>query len=260
MSFEYFGDSFVVWAIDSASLKSVTYLTMEVKPNVDRSTGTIACLGDATTDFLVVYLDDGIVKVTMDLGGLRPQTLTSRSRVNPGQFTTIEIHRVNGEVLLSVSDQQPVSMSFKSTFVQLDVGNRFYVGSVPGHLLSSSQKFNVGVTQGFKGCIRQVSISLQVLQIADLFSSSNVVVCGVDLCDAHAPCQNGGTCVSVGNSIICECLANYRGAACDQLFDPCSMRGCASGSTCVMVADEAVCLCPLGKDGVLCDIGTCKYP
>jgi hypothetical protein len=254
MSFEYSGDSFMVWSVDPSSINGATHLTMEVRPNVDRSTGTVACFGDATTDFLVVYLEDGFVKVSMDLGGLRPKTLTSRSRISNVQFTTIEIDRVGGEVQLIVSDRQLVFMSLRSRFVQLNVGNRFYIGGVPSHLLSASQKSNVGVTNGFEGCIRKVFVNVQFMQLANFLSGYNVVPCGADLCHTHAPCQNGGTCAAVGNSIFCECLDNYRGITCNELFDPCSIRECASGSTCVVLKDEAVCLCPLGRDGALCDI------
>lgn len=255
-SLGYFGDSSTVWSINPDNVRIETFLTLEVKPRVKGSSGILACLGQATTDFLAVFVDNGFAKVSVDLGGRRPLTLTSMNQLVAGQFSVIEIQRSERALQLTVSGDQAVSGSYRKNFMHLDVGNHLYIGGVPASLLGSNQKSAIGVSTGFDGCIHNVSIHHQALETADLFSSFNVAVCDVDLCSSLSPCKNGGTCSAAGSSIICHCPEMYQGVTCEQLFDPCVTRGCASGSTCMVVTDHAVCLCPLGRRGVLCNIGT----
>ena len=230
-----------------------------MKPSVNRVTGFIACLGETNRDFLAIVADDGFVKVSMDLGGLNPLTLTSRQRLIAGQYTQIDVQRTGRDVQLTVSDRF-VFESTDTSFADLDVGNLMYVGGVPASLLGISQKSSVGVSSGFNGCISNVTVNHQTFQIADLSFSSNVAECDLDLCNHLSPCQNGGTCSASGNSLICKCAEMYRGVTCQQFFDPCSNIDCQEGSTCLETRDDAVCVCPLGKSGKRCNEGTYSIP
>ena len=253
---EFFGDSRSAWVIDPGSLRVETVLTLTVKSTTDRSSGILACIGQATTDFLALFVDDGFVKVSVDFGGLRPLVLTSRSRLVATQFVLIEVIRRDRNVQLRVGEEESVVLSYRPNFFLLDVSNRLYIGGVPTSLLNFEQKSAIGVTAGFKGCIGNVFVNRRRLDMADLFSSYDVNVCDTDACGLLSPCKNGGTCLSSGASIVCQCPVDYQGLSCERSFDLCLMRGCASGSTCTVIADRAVCLCPLGKRGILCDIGT----
>ena len=227
-----------------------------MKPSVNRVTGFIACLGETNRDLLAIVADDGFVKVSMDLGGLNPLTLTSRQRLIAGQYTHIDVQRTGQDVQLTVSNST-VNGSLDTSFVSLDVGNQLYIGSVPASLLSNLQKSSIGVSSGFSGCITNLTVNRQTFQIADLLFSANVAECDLgDLCNHLSPCQNGGTCSASGNSLICKCTEEYQGVTCEQFFDPCSTLDCQGGSTCLETRDNAVCLCPLGKSGKLCNEGT----
>lgn len=261
-SLSYSGTSSTVWHVDRTALGEETFLTLTVKPSVDRTTGFIACFGQAGSDFLAVVADDGFVRVSMDLGAESPLTLTSIKRLNAGESTLVDVQRTGREVQLTVCDHQSVSGSYLPNFVQLDVGSQLYVGGAPSSLLSSQQKSTIGISSGFNGCIGNVTVNQQALGINnDLLSSFNVAECDLNLCSHLSPCQNGGTCSASGNSVVCQCSEKYQGVTCDQLFDPCSTVSCQSGSTCLQTGDVAVCLCPLGKSGKLCDEGnvaSCK--
>jgi hypothetical protein len=225
-----------------------------VKPSVNRATGFIACLGQADRDFLAVVADDGFVKVVLDLGRLNPLTLSSRRRLGAGQFTHIGVQRTGRDVQLTVSDDTVLG-SAATGFTSLDIGNLMYVGDVPASLLSNSQKSSVRVGSGFNGCISNMIVDDQTFRIANLFFSSNVAECDLDICSHLSPCQNGGTCSALGNSLTCRCAEKYRGVTCKHLFDPCSDINCQEGSTCLETGGDAVCVCPLGKSGTLCNKG-----
>ena len=166
-------------------------------------TGVIACLGETNRGFLAIVADDGFVKVSMDLGGLNPVTLTSKQSLIAGQYTHIDVQRTGLDVQLTVSNST-VNGSLDTSFVSLDVGNQLYIGNVPASLLSNLQKSSIGVSSGFSGCITNLTVNRQTFQIADLLFGSNVAECDLgDLCDL-SPCQNGGTCSASGNSLICK--------------------------------------------------------
>ena len=253
----YYGDSSSVWMIPARDMSQETHLTVSVKPSVDSVTGFIACLGQADSDFMTLFAEDGFVKVAMDLGGEQPLTLSNQNRLQVGQFSHIEVQRTGRDIQLTVSDRLTVSGSYTPSFVELNIGNQLYIGGVPSSLLSNEQKSAIGISMGFRGCIGNVTVNQLVPHIADLFSSSNVAICDIDVCSSFSLCQNGGTCLSFGNSVVCQCEGKYRGVGCGQLFDPCSSLACQSGSTCVETTDDAVCACAIEKSGKLCNEGLC---
>ena len=159
-SLSYFADSSTVWLFNSIGVKEETFISLFVKPSVNRVTGFIACLGETNRDLLAIVADDGFVKVSMDLGGLNPLTLTSRQRLIAGQYTHIDVQRTGQDVQLTVSNST-VNGSLDTSFVILDVGNQLYIGSVPASLLSNLQKSSIGVSSGFSGCITNLTVNRQ---------------------------------------------------------------------------------------------------
>ena len=52
------------------------------------------------------------------------------------------------------------------------------------------------------------------------------------------PCRNGGTCVDQYNGFLCQCIAGWQGALCEQDVNECSTLagtdlGCQNGATCI---------------------------
>ncbi|KAI6654836.1 Neurogenic locus notch-like protein 1-like [Oopsacas minuta] len=70
-------------------------------------------------------------------------------------------------------------------------------------------------------------------------------------------CNSRGSCISMEDSYVCDCIAGYTGNSCE-IPDPCSTEPCSNMSTCVNATntetgDEFQCVCPPGVTGPTCD-------
>ena len=250
INYAYAGDSYIVWNANKADLRDTTMISLQVYANQERSDGLLTLCIRPSLDYLAIILDDGFVKVIIDLGG-GEFSLTSNSRLAANQYFTITVNRNLQNVDLTVSGDSTVSTTAPGSLVQLNVDNHLYVGGVPP-LLAAILPSSLARVPGFMGCIDEVSVNGQFLNASDLFSSFNVMHCDVDLCDPN-PCENGGTCTAVGNSMTCKCPPMFGGPTCGG--NPCVSTNCASGSTCFVVDGAGVCACPLGKGGEQCELG-----
>ncbi|KAH3851971.1 delta-like protein 1 [Dreissena polymorpha] len=68
------------------------------------------------------------------------------------------------------------------------------------------------------------------------------------------PCQNGGSCVDVGNGYQCNCPVSYTGKRCDIRAESCEKNPCKNGATCVEGQGSYSCRCRSGFTGYNCDI------
>ncbi|KAK3095127.1 hypothetical protein FSP39_010625 [Pinctada imbricata] len=68
------------------------------------------------------------------------------------------------------------------------------------------------------------------------------------------PCQNGGTCLSDGQSFTCKCAPPFGGTFCQNDFTPCLSSPCYGNSTCAPLAKSFVCICPPGMTGDRCEV------
>ncbi|XP_050528954.1 protein jagged-1-like isoform X2 [Daktulosphaira vitifoliae] len=74
-------------------------------------------------------------------------------------------------------------------------------------------------------------------------------------------CKNGGTCVDLVGSYVCNCPVGYTGQHCQTQIDPCdslaSANPCKNGGECVRSQSSFrsySCICPLGYSGDECEI------
>lgn len=89
------------------------------------------------------------------------------------------------------------------------------------------------------------------------------------------PCQNGGTCISIGTfGFRCECPPGFVAPRCINGMSPCSPNPCQNGGTCTQISRALYrCTCPPGRTGRTCQQetrscggiltqvnGTLKYP
>ena len=251
-AYSYAGNSFIAWNVDSNDVADTTVVALRVYPNQDQATGLLALFINPSLDFLAVVVDDGFVRVIMDLGqGV--VTVTSTSRIKANVYFTITVNRNGKDIDLTVSSMSTVSGRAPGTFSTLNVNNRFYVGGVPMHMTPALPPQLSGIG-GFVGCIDDVKVNGDFLVSSDLLTSFNARQCSVILCNPN-PCQNGGTCNEVGNSVFCDCSDGFLGPYCVSDEDPCNLVSCPSGATCVPQGSTGVCACPLGKGGEQCDQG-----
>jgi hypothetical protein len=249
VDYAYAGDSYIIWNSNKADLTSMTLISFQVYVNQDRSNGLLIVCIRPSLDYLAIVLDDGFVKVIIDLGGGEFQ-VTSNSRLTANQYFTITVNRNLRNVDLTVSGDSTVSNTAPGSLSQLNVDNHLYVGGVPQDVAAILPVSLRGVP-GFMGCIDEVSVNGQFLNASDLFGSFNALHCNVDLCDP-SPCENGGTCTATGNSVTCICPPMFGGSTCGD--NPCDSTNCFSGATCFVVDGEAVCACPHGKGGEQCEL------
>lgn len=76
-----------------------------------------------------------------------------------------------------------------------------------------------------------------------------------------SPCQNGGTCISLFDSFICQCTKNWEGPTCATDVNECSEfagtdLGCQNGATCKNTPGSYSCLCASGWQGIHCNSPT----
>ena len=119
----------------------------------------------------------------------------------------------------------------------------------------------IGISSGFSGCISSVNINNQELDlVASAEMGYGIGNCNETQCQGN-PCRNGGTCLDVSSSFVCECLDGFAGPLCGFVDDPCTNPFiCLNGGTCQPSADgQPNCLCPLHKGGEFCEQGwTCQ--
>ncbi|KAF8564047.1 hypothetical protein P879_04487 [Paragonimus westermani] len=67
------------------------------------------------------------------------------------------------------------------------------------------------------------------------------------------PCYNNGTCRDLVNSFECECPKGFIGADCSINIDECATNPCAYGATCIDRVGDYTCICPEGRYGRHCE-------
>lgn len=127
----------------------------------------------------------------------------------------------------------------------LDLGGPIYVGG-----LRANANYLAVVNRHFDGCIRDVKINKQLLDLSTPLSQG--VGVGLGVCPALATfcdstfCLNGGTCQNVWNASYCICPRSFGGKRCEH-GEICSMLyRLFAGHLCTLavpwVGSEKVCL------------------
>ncbi|XP_055601686.1 cubilin homolog [Uranotaenia lowii] len=73
-----------------------------------------------------------------------------------------------------------------------------------------------------------------------------------------SPCQNGGSCISLYDSFVCQCPKNWEGPTCATDVNECSEfagtdLGCQNGATCKNTPGGYSCICASGWQGIHCN-------
>ena len=101
MDYAYAGDSYIVWNVNSDDVVDITLITLHVYPYHDRPSGVLALLIRPSLDFLAIVVDNGFVRVLIDLGQ-GPRLLTSNLRLVANQYSTITVNRNGRDIDLTV--------------------------------------------------------------------------------------------------------------------------------------------------------------
>lgn len=214
------------------------------------------CFSFSTGDFLCISLVNGSVQLRYNLGD-RTIVLETLQKVtiNRNTWHVIKAGRDGAESYLTldginVTEKANVKMS------SLDTNTDFYIGGV-----SSLNLVNPMATGkepvGFQGCVREVIINNQELQLTELGAKdgSNVGDCDGTACGYNV-CKNRGECIVNGTTFSCSCLPHWAGNTCDQSVY-CLNNLCLHQSLCL--PDQSFsysCLCTLGWVGRYCENNT----
>lgn len=206
-------------------------------------------------DYLSLSLFNSFLQLSYSLGSGR-NTLSSSTRLdlNAWYFVTVTLQGPNATLL--VDGQIPDVLTAHSPFTALDVQSNVFLGGYSSFMNISTL---TNTSEGFNGSISHFEIDGRVL---DLISEADfgygVRESGVSPC-AGNPCLNGGQCMEMGPSFICQCTAAFTGLLCGSMVDLCEAGAnlCAEGSTCVTSEDglRFTCLCPVNRGGDFCNEG-----
>lgn len=211
------------------------------------------CFSFLTGDFLCLSLVKGSVQLRYNLGDRtiileNPQKVTANGSI----WHMIKAGRVGAEGYLEV-DGMNITEKASAKMSSLDTNTDFYIGG-----LSSLSLVNPMATAnepaGFQGCVREVIINNQELQLTELGAKdgSNVGDCDGTAC-GYSTCRNGGECMVNGTAFSCRCLPHWAGNTCNESVH-CLNNPCLHQSLCI--PDQSFsysCLCTLGWVGRHCE-------
>ncbi|XP_021531834.2 LOW QUALITY PROTEIN: protein eyes shut homolog [Aotus nancymaae] len=204
-------------------------------------------------DFLCISLVNGSVQLRYNLGD-RTIILETLQKVttNGSTWHVIKAGRVGAEGYLDL-DGINVTEKASTKMSSLDTNTDFYIGGVSSlNLINPMAIENEPI--GFQGCIREVIINNQELQLTESGAKggSNVGDCDGTAC-GYNTCRNGGKCTVNGTTFSCRCLPDWAGNTCNQSVY-CLNNLCLHQSLCI--PDQSFsysCLCTLGWVGRYCE-------
>lgn len=208
-------------------------------------------------DFLALALVNRSLQFSYSLGA-GVNTVTSLGQLELNAWYTVEISLEGGNATLSIDGQVPTFAI--PPFMFLTVHSNVWLGGYSNFINISSL---TGTSQGFNGSMSLLEINGRMVDfILDAEFGFGVTQSETSTC-AGDPCLNGGRCVEVGPSFVCECVGGYTGLLCGSVLEPCVIGAslCALGSTCQANSNgiNFTCLCPVGRGGDLCDQGESCY-
>jgi dystroglycan 1 len=209
---------------------------------------------DGYGDFISLAIKDRHLEFRYDSGS-GEAVIRSEEEIQEDTWSTLVAERNQQDGSLSINGGIAVKGVSPGNTVGLNLRSPLYIGGVEP---STRIAPGVGVTRGFHGCISDLVVRGQVIDMVyDAIGFSNVRDCDRDESPcARRPCQNGGVCDELSpTDYICNCPRQFTGLNCETERNICTQSNpCANGATCE--ADPRTgtfrCLCPLGFSGATC--------
>lgn len=235
---------------------SVTSIYLEVRPTSLNGLLLYNAQDDGP-DFISLAIKNGLVEFQYNLG-TGPAVITSTVSLTLDNWHTIEASRTNSIGYLVINDSLPVYGSSQGGFTSLQLGEGpLYLGGIPD---LTSLPDNLGVAEGFSGCITELRVTKSTIDlIGDAVSGVGINQCSAIESCAQLPCLNNATCVDAAPGYYsCLCPVGYTGMICgDQILSCPVGLPCQNGAQCrVRVLDsvlEEYCDCSLPFVGDFCE-------
>ncbi|XP_056372827.1 protocadherin Fat 2 [Hyla sarda] len=206
----------------------------------------------------LLVLDNGLLHYKHLCQGATTQNLHLETPVNDGALHTIILEVTSSTVKLHVDNvdmEQPLPPC---------TGQRSHL-IIGGLILENDLVF-----QGFQGCMDDISINGQTVEIlgAALHQKEITPCCKHMQACSHEPCPSGRMCVEMANGgYSCLCHSPFLGPKCNLETDPCATSSCMQGRICTSMSNGFTCTCPPGFEGERCHIavrscedGSCGPP
>ncbi|XP_078697740.1 basement membrane-specific heparan sulfate proteoglycan core protein-like isoform X13 [Branchiostoma floridae x Branchiostoma belcheri] len=245
------GTSFIAYQT-MQNVQRQTRITMEFK--LDSLTdGLLLFNGQrlaGSGDFISLAVKDGAVEFRFDSGS-GPAIIRSSKNVSLDTWHTIKAERdlkdgsLSLDGLEATKGQSPGSTQGVNLRMPLHLGGMENFDDLPDR---------VGVNKGLFGCIASVEVNSISLDLVNaVLDSANIQDCGERTCD-RAPCQNGATCIQMGDNYVCRCSPQFEGRHCETALNPCQvLTPCLNGGKCEQQGSDYRCMCPLGFKGKDCE-------
>ncbi|XP_033117066.1 basement membrane-specific heparan sulfate proteoglycan core protein-like [Anneissia japonica] len=206
---------------------------------------------DGSGDYISLYIKDRRVVFQYDSGS-GAAVITGTSEVNAGQWHTLVAERNRRDGSLEVDDNEAIKGQSPKGLSGLDVRLKIFVGGVDNPQQIPSK---ITVTESFKGCIAEIKIGDNILDILDNVRSADIGDCSARAPCQSSPCQNNGVCTPAGlDDYYCICGSGYQGKDCELLRGPCETYPCQNGGSCVTLGEEYKCFCPMDFTGPNCEL------
>ena len=255
---QFSGNSYIVYPpLTPEELPGRLTITLRIFPNSPNGLLLFTSYSEFEFgDFLSLALVDRSLQFSYSLGA-GVSTVTSLGQLELNAWYTIVVTIEGGNATLSIDGQLPAVA--RPHFTILNVRTNVWLGGYNNFMNISSL---TGTSQGFNGSVSLLEINGRSVDlILDAEFGYGVTQSETSTC-AGNPCFNGGQCIEVGPSFVCECSGGYTGLLCGSLVDPCVIGAtlCQSGSTCQANSNGVnfTCLCPFGRGGDFCDQGEFK--
>eukprot|EP00057_Strongylocentrotus_purpuratus_P003908 XP_003727633.2 PREDICTED: basement membrane-specific heparan sulfate proteoglycan core protein [Strongylocentrotus purpuratus] len=180
--------------------------------------------------------------------------IESTKTMEAEQWYTIVAERNLQDGSLQVDDTEAVKGRSPGSSRGLNLRLPLYLGGI--------DKFEevpqrLGVTKGFDGCITEVEIDGEPLDLVEGASASNNIEdCGENLLCQKGECLNGATCTPTPDNLeySCTCAPGFTGRHCESEVGSCNVeQPCKNGGRCEPVDGGYICLCTLGFSGNMCE-------
>ncbi|XP_015126557.1 pikachurin [Diachasma alloeum] len=181
---------------------SLSWLEFSVTLKPTSSDGVILYNGhrsDATGDFIALYLANGHIQFTFDLGN-GPATVRSEKPVRLGEWLEVSVSRTGRMASLVVEKEPAQEILAPGAFTQLSLPLNLYLGGSPSTDIFTPKLKTVA---SFVGCIQTVVFNGREIGIlAEALGGVNVGNCG-HACEAR-PCGDA-ECRPYRERFTCRC-------------------------------------------------------